>query len=182
MFLLEKKKNRKRMSEKIKTNKSLNDEEIYKSLIPQIENLISVEEPIISSLSNITAALKESFDKISWVGFYLTKGQKLYLGPFQGNVACTSIEFGKGVCGTSALKKETIIVENVHEFPGHIACDSRSNSEIVVPIIKNDFVYGVLDLDSYQFSSFNQIDKKYLEMICNLISKKLPIEKLFYNE
>lgn len=166
------------MSEEINVNKNLSDEEIYQSLIPQIENLISVDEPIISSLSNITAALKESFDKISWVGFYLTKDSKLFLGPFQGKVACTSIEFGKGVCGTSALKKETIIVENVHEFPGHIACDSGSNSEIVVPIIKNKFVYGVLDLDSYQFSSFNQLDNKYLEIICNLISTKLPIEKI----
>ena len=179
MFLFWEKKNQKRMSEEINVNKNLSDEEIYQSLIPQIENLISsVDEPIISSLSNITAALKESFDKISWVGFYLTKDSKLFLGPFQGKVACTSIEFGKGVCGTSALKKETIIVENVHEFPGHIACDSGSNSEIVVPIIKNKFVYGVLDLDSYQFSSFNQLDKKYLEIICNLISTKLPIEKI----
>lgn len=166
------------MSEEINVNKNLSDEEIYQALIPQIENLISVDEPIISSLSNITAALKESFDKISWVGFYFTKDSKLFLGPFQGKVACTSIEFGKGVCGTSALKKETIIVENVHEFPGHIACDSGSNSEIVVPIIKNEFVYGVLDLDSYQFSSFNQLDNKYLEIICNLISTKLPIEKI----
>lgn len=169
------------MSEEININKNLSDEEIYLSVIPLIENLISIDDPIISSLSNITAALKESFAKISWVGFYINKNEKLFLGPFQGKVACTAIEFGKGVCGTSALTKETIIVDNVHKFPGHIACDSGSNSEIVVPLIKNNFVYGVLDLDSYQFSSFNQTDKKYLEIICNLISSKLPLENLLIN-
>ncbi|MDF1610824.1 GAF domain-containing protein [Stygiobacter electus] len=167
------------MSEQININKNLPDEEIYKQLIPQIENLINEDEPLLSSLSNVIAVLKESFSKISWVGFYLAKKETLYLGPFQGKVACTKIDFGSGVCGTSAKMKETTIVENVHNFPGHIACDSESNSEIVVPLIKNNQVVGVLDLDSYNFSSFNEIDKKYLEQICNLLLNKFSFDKIF---
>ena len=100
------------------------------------------------------------------------------MGPFQGKVACTRIEIGKGVCGTSALKKETQVVPNVHEFPGHIACDVESNSEIVIPLIKNNYVVGVLDLDSTKFSAFNEVDKIYLEKMCELISKKLEIENI----
>lgn len=167
------------MSEQININKNLSDEEIYKQLILQIEHLINEDEPLLSSLSNITAVLKETFSKISWVGFYLTKENKLYLGPFQGKIACTKIDFGNGVCGTSAKMKETIIVENVDKFPGHIACDSGSKSEIVVPLIKNDKTLGVLDLDSYNFSAFNGIDKKYLNQICNLLLNKFSFDKIF---
>lgn len=164
------------MLEQPKINKNLNDEEIYKEVLTSLTHLINENEPLISSLSNITALLKDSFSKISWVGFYLAKGNKLFLGPFQGKVACTQIEFGKGVCGTSALKKETIIVNNVHDFPGHIACDSLSNSEIVVPLINENKVVGVLDLDSYSFSAFNNIDKYYLEELNNFIVNKFSFQ------
>jgi GAF domain-containing protein len=161
------------MAEKLLLDKPLPDEEIYKQLLLQIENLINPDEPLISNLSNITALLKEAFEKISWVGFYFLKENKLFLGPFQGKVACSVITLGNGVCGSSASKKETIIVNDVHKFPGHIACDSGSNSEIVVPILKGNDIYGVLDLDSYNFSAFNEVDKFYLESICSSLSIKL---------
>jgi GAF domain-containing protein len=124
-------------------------------------------------LSNCIAAIKDVFDKVSWVGFYLFDGEKLYLGPFQGKVACTTIEMGKGVCGTAASKKESILVTDVHKFPGHIACDSGSRSEIVVPILRRDSLIGVLDLDSYDFNSFDETDKKYLEEICKFLSDEI---------
>lgn len=163
------------MSENIKIDKNRSDEEIYRQILPQIESLINPDEPFISNLANVAAALKEAFDKISWVGFYLLKDDRLYLGPFQGKVACTVIELGKGVCGTSAIKKETLIVEDVHKFPGHIACDGGSNSEIVVPLIKDNIVYGVLDLDSYSFAAFNNTDKRFLENLCNILVNKLEL-------
>lgn len=159
-------------------NRSFSEAEIYEALLPQIEALINPDEPLISNLANVTAALKAAFDKISWVGFYLFKDEKLFLGPFQGNVACTVIEIGKGVCGASALRRETIIVADVDKFPGHIACDSGSRSEIVVPLMKDEMIFGVLDLDSYKPSSFNETDKKYLELLCDLLTKKLSFEKL----
>jgi len=165
------------MAENISVDKNKSDEEIYLQILPQIKSLINPDEPIISNLSNVTAAFKEAFNKISWVGFYLLKDDKLYLGPFQGKAACTIIKVGSGVCGKSALEKETIIVENVDEFPGHIACDAGSKSEIVVPLLKNKKLFGVLDLDSYNYSSFNQIDKKYLENICVLLTEELDLEK-----
>jgi len=165
------------MTENISVDKNKSDEEIYLQILPQIKSLINSDEPIISNLSNVTAALKEAFNKISWVGFYLLKDDELYLGPFQGKIACTIIKVGSGVCGKSALKKETIIVEKVDEFPGHIACDAGSKSEIVIPLLKNKKLFGVLDLDSYNYSSFNQIDKKYLEKICVLLTEELDLEK-----
>jgi GAF domain-containing protein len=163
------------VAEELKINKSLGKEEIYKQIIPQLEALMDPDEPVLSSLANLTAALKEAFDKISWAGFYIIKSEVLYLGPFQGKVACTAINTGKGVCGTAAEKIETIIVENVDEFPGHIACDSGSKSEIVVPILAEGKVWGVLDLDSYEYSSFDETDKKYLEDICKRLSNKLNL-------
>lgn len=163
------------MSENIIVDKNLTDEKIFEALLPQIDNLINPEEPIISSMANITAVLKSSFDKISWVGFYLLNGDKLYLGPFQGNIACTVIEVGKGVCGTSAQQRETIIVDDVDKFPGHIACDSLSKSEIVIPIMDKAKIFGVLDLDSYLYASFNETDKYYLEKICETIVLKLKL-------
>ena len=166
------------MTETITINHSQPDAEIYKSLLPQIEALINDEEPLISNLANVTAALKEAFNKISWVGFYLLKEKKLFLGPFQGKVACTIIDIGKGVCGSSVESQKTIIVDDVEKFHGHIACDSGSRSEIVIPLMKGDTIFGVLDLDSYELSSFSETDKKYLELLCDLITKKLPIEKL----
>ena len=163
--------------ETISINKLLSEKEIYETLIEQINSLLNPEEPLVSNLANVTAALKEAFEKISWVGFYLLKNEKLFVGPFQGKVACTTIELSKGVCGSSATKRETIIVEDVENFPGHIACDSGSRSEIVVPLIKGEKIFGVLDLDSYNYSAFNQTDKKYLESLCNLLLEKLTFDK-----
>jgi GAF domain-containing protein len=151
-------------------------EEKYKLLFKQIKVLLGRNENDLSNLSNLTAALKQTFDKISWAGFYLYDKEKLYLGPFQGKVACTIIEMGKGVCGTAAARKETIVVPDVDKFPGHIACDSDSKSEIVVPIIKNDGeLFGVLDLDSSEYDSFNDTDKIYLEKICKFLSEEILI-------
>ena len=170
-------KRKNKMSENINIDKTSSDEEIYSILIRQARSLISPDEPMISSLSNITALLKDAFDKISWVGFYFLKEDKLYLGPFQGKVACTIINLGSGVCGTSAEKQETIVVQDINDFPGHIACDAGSKSEIVVPLLKNGTVYGVLDIDSYKYSSFNETDKKYLEEICKLLVSELKLEQ-----
>lgn len=166
------------MSDEIIITQGSTDKEIYEQLIPQINSLINPDEPLISSLSNVTAALKSAFKKISWVGFYLLKDETLYLGPFQGKIACTQIKIGSGVCGTSAQKRETIIVEDVDKFPGHIACDSGSKSEIVIPLISDDVVWGVLDLDSYSYSSFNNTDAKYLNELAKVLVQKLDFSKL----
>ena len=151
-------------------------EEKYKLLIKQLSGLLNGKDPLISNLSKLTAALKQTFDKISWVGFYIFGEKKLSLGPFQGKVACTSIEPGKGVCGTAAVNKESIIVADVDKFPGHIVCDADSKSEIVVPILnKNGSLYGVLDLDSTEYSAFDEIDKQYLEEICVFLTDNIII-------
>jgi GAF domain-containing protein len=150
------------------------DEEKYKLLIKQVKELLSADDDEVSNLSNLTAAINQTFKKVSWVGFYLFRNQKLTLGPFQGKVACTAVEIGKGVCGTAAEKRETIIVEDVNKFPGHIFCDADSKSEIVVPIVKRDgSLYGVLDLDSTEYSSFNNSDKQYLEEICKFLAGEI---------
>ncbi len=166
------------MAESISVDKNLSDVEIYNAIVPQVEYLLRNEEPVISNLSNITAVLKEAFEKISWVGFYFLKYDKLYLGPFQGKVACTIINVGSGVCGASVHLKETIIVDDVDSFPGHIACDSNSKSEIVVPLIHNGNIIGVLDVDSHKNASFNLHDKMYLEMICRIIAEKLNLNSI----
>ena len=162
------------MNETILVDKNLSLVEKYESLIPQIKSLLSPSDNIITNLANCTAALKQAFEKISWVGFYIFDGKKLYLGPFQGKVACNIIQIGNGVCGTAAERKETIIVSDVSQFPGHIYCDPDSKSEIVVPIFKKDnSLFGVLDLDSYEYNSFNEIDKKYLEEICKFLTEEI---------
>jgi len=161
------------MSESLVMNNSASIDEQYQLLVKQIKSLLRKEDNLITNLSNFTAALKQTFNKISWVGFYLFDGEKLYLGPFQGKVACTEIKIGSGVCGTSAQKRETVIVEDVDNFHGHIACDVESRSEIVVPIIKDGNLFGVLDLDSTQYGSFNEKDKKYLEELVNFLSKEI---------
>lgn len=159
--------------EEIKIEKHLAEEEKYRLLTSQLKSLLTKNDNWISNLSNCTAAIKDVVDKVSWVGFYLFDGQTLYLGPFQGKVACTSIEIGKGVCGTAAAKRETIIVPDVDKFLGHIACDGGSKSEIVIPILKSDILIGVLDLDSYAFNAFGETDKKYLEEICKFLSEEI---------
>src|SRR6478752_6029419 len=144
-------------------------QEQYESLLPQIKALLEGEPDLIANLANITAALKEQFNWL-WVGFYLVKKDQLVLGPFQGPVACTRIKKGRGVCGTSWQKAETLIVADVEKFPGHIACSSLSRSEIVVPIIRNNEVIGVLDVDSELLDLFDETDKIYLEEIIEAIS------------
>ena len=143
-------------------------EEQYEALLPQIKALLEGEPDLIANLANITGALKEQFNWL-WIGFYLVKGDELVLGPFQGPVACTRIKKGKGVCGASWAKAETLIVPDVEKFPGHIACSSLSRSEIVVPIIRNNKVVAVLDADSIEPDQYDIIDQKYLEQIIELI-------------
>jgi GAF domain-containing protein len=154
-------------------NDDLSLDKKYDLFGSQLRSLLNKDEPILSNLANFTAALKQTFDKISWVGFYLFDGDRLFVGPFQGKVACTIIEIGKGVCGRAAESKKTVIVEDVNKFPGHIACDPDSRSEIVVPIVKNGKLYGVLDLDSNTLNAFGETDKKYLEEYCNYLSTEI---------
>jgi GAF domain-containing protein len=140
----------------------------YQSLIPQIKALIEGEPDLIANLANIAGALKEQFNWF-WVGFYLVKENQLVLGPFQGPVACTRINKGRGVCGTSWAKAETLIVPDVEKFPGHIACSSLSKSEIVVPMIKDGVVWGVLDLDSDVLNEFDETDSIFLNQVLQLL-------------
>jgi len=142
--------------------------EQYRSLIPQMKGLLEGESDIIANLANVTAALKEQFNWL-WVGFYLVKEEELVLAPFQGPVACTRIRKGRGVCGTSWATATTIIVTDVEQFPGHIACSSLSKSEIVIPVIRNKEVVAVLDVDSEHLSHFDATDQQYLEEIIELI-------------
>ena len=142
--------------------------EQYTTLIPQIKALIDGEPDLIANLANIAAALKEQFGWL-WTGFYLVKNDELVLGPFQGPVACTRIKKGRGVCGAAWQQAETLIVPDVEAFPGHIACSSLSKSEIVVPIIRNNYVVAVLDVDAVGLNVFDEVDKQYLEEIVNEI-------------
>ena len=141
--------------------------EKYKLLYNQIKSLIQNENDTIANMSNVVAIIHETF-KFWWTGFYRVVNNELVLGPFQGPVACTRIAYGKGVCGTSWKEAKTIVVEDVHQFPGHIACSSASKSEIVVPIFKDNQVVGVLDIDSENLATFDNIDKEWLERIIEL--------------
>ena len=138
-----------------------------------IESIVDDTLPLVSSLANVSSILYSYFKNVSWAGFYLKKEDEdvLYLGPFQGGLACTLIPFGKGVCGTSALKRESILVEDVTKFAGHIACSSTSRSEMVVPLLKNDKVFGVIDLDSDELNNFTAEDIKNLEVVASILSK-----------
>jgi L-methionine (R)-S-oxide reductase len=156
------------MAEDLKIITNVNKEAQYSSLLPQIKALITGEDDLTANLGNISAALKEQFNWL-WVGFYLVKGEQLVLGPFQGPVACTRINKGKGVCGASWEKVAVVIVPDVEEFPGHIACSSASRSEIVLPLLLNGEVVGVLDVDSELLNHFDEIDAKYLAEIVGLI-------------
>ena len=140
----------------------------YQELYKQVEAIVSGETDQIANMANTAALLHESFG-FWWTGFYIVKDNQLVLGPFQGPVACTRIGFGKGVCGTSWQRKETIVVPDVHQFPGHIACSSLSQSEIVVPMLCDDQVYAVLDIDSKELSTFDHVDKEWLERIVTLL-------------
>ncbi len=146
-------------------------EEKYRELLPQLHALVSTETDFIANLANVAAALKQTFG-FFWVGFYIVKGDELVLGPFQGPIACTRIRIGRGVCGTAWKEVRTLIVPDVEQFPGHIACSSDSKSEIVVPMIRQGEVVGVLDIDSDTPDSFDETDARYLEEICAAIIQK----------
>jgi L-methionine (R)-S-oxide reductase len=157
------------MAENLIVNILASKEEKYKTLVPQINALIGDETDLVANLANTAAALKETFN-FFWVGFYIVKNNELVLGPFQGPIACTRIGLGKGVCGTSWKEKKTIIVPNVDEFPGHIACSSASKSEIVVPVFnKQNEVVMVLDVDSDQLNSFDSTDQRFLEQVVSTL-------------
>lgn len=153
------------------SSKQKNVEENYKLMLQQVRLFFEDESDLIANLSNASSLLNFFLEDINWVGFYLLKDGELVLGPFQGLPACVRIKVGSGVCGTAAQEQKTILVDNVHEFPGHIACDGNSNSEIVVPIIKNNQIFAVLDIDSPSLNRFNNIDKKYLELFVNVIEE-----------
>lgn len=142
--------------------------EQYQSIIPQIQAIIEDETDVIANLANICAALKQQFDWL-WIGFYLVKDNELVLAPFQGPIACTRIAIGRGVCGRAWQQQQLIIVPDVDQFPGHIACSSASRSEIVLPMMKNGECFGVLDIDSSELNQFDEVDAKYLKQLIAII-------------
>jgi L-methionine (R)-S-oxide reductase len=159
------------MAETISLPDSSDRKAIYDAIVPQIDSLVSGETDVIANLANVAAVLKESFGFL-WVGFYLTKEGQLVLGPFQGPLACTRIDLDKGVCGHAYTTRETTLVPDVDQFPGHITCSSSSRSEIVLPIIDgNDEVFGVLDVDSDRVDDFSQVDANGLGQIVNVIER-----------
>lgn len=157
------------MTENLIVNEGSKEQQ-YQTLLPQIESLLAGEPDEIANMANVAAALKQTFN-FFWVGFYVVKEDMLVLAPFQGPIACTRIRFGKGVCGTAWKEARTLIVTDVEQFPGHIACSSESKSEIVVPVFREGKVAAVLDIDSDELNSFDTVDAVYLEKICRLLSK-----------
>jgi len=158
------------MAEQLIISPSASKEQRYKTLVPQIEALVFGEQDVVANLSNIAAALRQTMN-FFWVGFYVVKANELVLGPFQGPIACTRIQYGKGVCGASWKEKKVILVPDVEEFPGHIACSSDSKSEIVLPAFKNGEVALVLDVDSDKLNDFDQTDERYLRQVMAIIEK-----------
>lgn len=156
------------MAENLILSVSTDKKDRYEVLIPQIASLVEGEKDVVANLSNVVAALRQAMG-FFWVGFYLVKEDQLVLGPFQGPIACTRINFGKGVCGTSWKEKRTILVPDVEQFPGHIACSSDSKSEIVLPAFKNNDVALVLDVDSDKLDDFDEIDALYLEKVMRIV-------------
>ena len=150
----------------------MDKQETYKLLLAQVKAMVKDETDPVANMANVTALIQEAF-RFWWTGFYRVIDNQLVLGPFQGPVACTRIGFGKGVCGTSWKEKKTLVVEDVEQFPGHIACSSESKSEIVVPLMKNSEVIGVLDIDSERLATFDAVDKEWLEQIAEVIAAKL---------
>lgn len=155
------------MSEDLQIIKGTKEEQ-YQALLPQVKALLEGEEDLVANMANMVAALKEQFGWF-WIGFYLVKKDELVLGPFQGPVACTRIRKGRGVCGSSWEQQQTLIVPDVEQFPGHIACSSLSKSEIVVPVFSNNEVVAVLDVDSDAYDQFDETDKTYLQQMVQLI-------------
>ncbi|HEY5806616.1 MAG TPA: GAF domain-containing protein [Povalibacter sp.] len=153
---------------------TLNKPRLYAEIARELRSLTDGEPDFIANLANASALLFHSLPDLNWAGFYLLKGGELVVGPFQGKPACVRIAMGKGVCGTSAARGETVIVPNVHEFPGHIACDSASNSEIVIPLMRGRELLGVLDLDSPKFGRFDEVDQAGLETVVATLMQAPP--------
>lgn len=154
--------------------RKVNKKKIYGELLSNVEVLFNNDSHTLSVLSNVSALLKEKFKDISWVGFYLDDGQELFLGPFQGKVACEKIKYHQGVCGHAYTTKQSVIVPDVHEFPGHIACDDSTNSELVLPVYdENNTLFAVLDIDSYRYDYFDEEDERYLKALLEIIKKYL---------
>lgn len=160
------------MAEELIISTSNDKQERYRTLLPQLRAMVEDENDLIANLANITAAIKQTMNFL-WVGFYFVKGDQLVLGPFQGPIACTRINFGKGVCGTAWQEQKTIVVPDVDQFPGHIACSSASRSEIVVPAFKNKDVALILDVDSDQLNCFGPEDEHYLGEVMRIIERLL---------
>lgn len=150
-----------------------NREQNYKYMVYCVKDQFETEKDLIANLSNISAMIKFYMDDCNWAGFYFNKENTLVLGPFQGLPACIRIPLGKGVCGTAAKEEKILRVEDVHKFPGHIACDCASNSEIVIPIFKDGEVFGVLDIDSPSISRFSELEEFYLKQVVELIEKNI---------
>lgn len=151
--------------------KAKDKDTFYKIMMVKLEGLLSSEPDWLANMANAAALLFNNLDDINWAGFYLLKGDELVLGPFQGKIACTRIKPGRGVCGTAAAERKTQLVQDVHLFPGHIACDAASRSEIVVPIEVDGSLYGVLDIDSPITDRFDETDRKYLELYVQKLNK-----------
>lgn len=158
------------MSLNFSVKENLNTSELYASLKEATRSLLEEEKDLIANVANVSSLLFHSLPKVNWVGFYFLKNEELVLGPFQGKLACTRIPLGKGVCGTAALKRQTIVVPDVDAFPGHIACDSASRSEVVVPLISQGKVWGVLDVDSPEAGRFTEEDARGLEAIVECVN------------
>ncbi|WP_223067048.1 GAF domain-containing protein [Paenibacillus caui] len=148
-------------------------QQTYETALAQLKGLIQGEPSVVANLSNASALLNITLQDINWAGFYLYDGHELVLGPFQGLPACIRIPLGKGVCGTAAQQRQTIVVQDVHEFPGHIACDAASNSEIVVPIVQNGRLIGVLDIDSPLKGRFDETDRRFLEQVVHVLTEEM---------
>lgn len=162
----------------IKMFNGLDLEERLKTMVQMLEGLVSGDEEDITKLCNASALINALLGRVNWCGFYLNRNNELILGPFQGMPACTKIQIGKGVCGAAAKEKKVLRIDNVHEFEGHIACDAASNSEIVLPIIVNDKVLGVLDIDSDEFNRFAEIEEKYLVEAVEVLIKFVKFDKI----
>jgi L-methionine (R)-S-oxide reductase len=158
------------MAEQLVISASATKAQKYEQLLPQVEALIAGESDMVANLANVAAALKQTMN-FFWVGFYIVKGNELVLGPFQGPIACTRIALGKGVCGTAWKEKRTIIVPNVDEFPGHIACSSDSKSEIVIPLLRDGVVTAVLDVDSDRLDDFDAVDERFLTTLIKAVER-----------
>lgn len=143
------------------------------TLLKQYRGLIENESDVVAVMANTSAFIYENLENLNWAGFYIFRDGELVLGPFQGKIACYRIKMDRGVCGHCATNRKSVVVDNVHEFPGHIACDSASNSELVVPVIKDGELFGVIDIDSFEFENFSEKDRKFIEGISQIFAEKL---------